>query len=96
MKIWNLTQNPIADRLRNGEELDIVQNNKSMLYHEESKRTALIMDVWIVEPVPGEDDTIEEDRYVRYATDSEIKSDYAVDLDDYGWIWHDELTQETL
>ena len=94
MAIWNLTQDPIASRLRDDEELNIVQNNKSMIYHEETKQTALIMDVWIVDPVPGEDDTLEEDRYVRYATDSEILTDYAVDLDDEGWIWHEELTQE--
>ena len=53
------------------------------------------MDVWIVDPVPGEDATLEEDRYVRYATDSEILTDFAVDLDDEGWIWHEELAQET-
>ncbi len=94
MAIWNLTQDPIASRLRDDRELDIVQNNKSMIYHEESKQTALIMDVWIVDPVPGEDDTLEEDRYVRYTTDSEVKTDYAVDLDDQGWIWHDELQEK--
>ena len=94
MAIWNLTQDPIASRLRDDQELDIVQNNKSMIYHEESKQTALIMDVWIVDPVPGEDDTLEEDRYVRYTTDSEVKTDYAVDLDDQGWIWHDELQEK--
>jgi len=67
-----------------------------MMYHEPTKMTALIMDVWVVDPVPGEDDTIEEDRYVRYTTENEVKSDYAVDLDDEGWVWYDEITPEQL
>ena len=96
MGIWNLTGDPIASRLRNQEELQLVQDNHAMIYHEPTKMTALIMDVWVVDPVPGEDDTIEEDRYVRYTTENEVKSDYAVDLDDEGWLWYDELTPEQL
>ena len=96
MGIWNLTGDPIASRLRDQEELQSVQENHSMIYHEPTKMTALIMDVWVVDPVPGEDDTIEEDRYVRYTTENEVKSDYAVDLDDEGWLWYDELTPEQL
>ena len=94
--MWNLTGDPIANRLRNQKELQLVQDNHSMIYHEPTKMTALIMDVWVVDPVPGEDDTIEEDRYVRYTTENEVKSDYAVDLDDEGWLWYDELTPEQL
>ncbi len=96
MGMWNLTGDPIASRLRNQEELQLVQDNHAMIYHEPTKMTALIMDVWVVDPVPGEDDTIEEDRYVRYTTENEVKSDYAVDLDDEGWLWYDELTPEQL
>ena len=96
MGMWNLTGDPIANRLRNQKELQLVQDNHSMIYHEPTKMTALIMDVWVVDPVPGEDDTIEEDRYVRYTTENEVKSDYAVDLDDEGWLWYDELTPEQL
>ena len=96
MGMWNLTGDPIASRLRNQEELHLVQDNHAMIYHEPTKMTALIMDVWVVDPVPGEDDTIEEDRYVRYTTENEVKSDYAVDLDDEGWLWYDELTPEQL
>lgn len=96
MGIWNLTGDPIANRLRNQKELQLVQDNHAMIYHEPTKMTALIMDVWVVDPVPGEDDTIEEDRYVRYTTENEVKSDYAVDLDDEGWLWYDELTPEQL
>ena len=95
-KEWNLTPDPIATRLRNDKELHLVQNNKSLIYHQESKQTALIMDIWVVAPVPGEPDTIEEDRFVRYTTDSEVRSDYAVDLDDQGWIWYDGITAEEL
>ena len=96
MGIWNLTGDPIANRLRNQKELELVQENHAMIYHEPTKMTALIMDVWVVEPIPGEDDTIEEDRYIRYTTENEVKSDYAVDLDDEGWLWYDELTPEQL
>ena len=96
MGMWNLTGDPIASRLRNEEQLQLVQDNHSMIYHEPTKMTALIMDVWVVDPVPGEDDTIEEDRYVRYTTENEVKSDYAVDLDDEGWLWYDELTPQQL
>ena len=94
--MWTLTQDPIANRLRNQEQLHLVQDNHAMIYHEPTKMTALIMDVWVVEPIPGEDDTIEEDRYIRYTTENEVKSDYAVDLDDEGWLWYDELTPEQL
>ena len=52
------------------------------------------MDVWHVEPIYGDDSTLEEDVYVRYTTDSGPKEDFSVDLDDEGWLWYDELTQE--
>ena len=94
MKNWNINEEPIANRLRDDDELHIIQNNKSMIYHKQSKQTALIMDVWIVDPVEDDPSTIEEDRFVRYTTESSIKEDFAVDLDDEGWLWHDQLTKE--
>ena len=96
MEMWNLTQDPIANRLRNQEQLHLVQDNHAMIYHEPTKMTALMMDVWVVEPIPGEDDTVAEDRYIRYTTENEVKSDYAVDLDEEGWLWYDEITPEEL
>ncbi len=92
--VWNLTEDPIANRLRNNEELHLVQNSKSMIYHEPTQTTALIMDVWIVDPVPDCLETLEEDRYVRYTTEFAVKEDFAVDLDDEGWLWYDEMKQE--
>tara|TARA_B100000989_G_scaffold296937_1_gene281311 strand:+ start:359 stop:565 length:207 start_codon:yes stop_codon:yes gene_type:complete len=62
-----------------------------MMYHEGTGQTALIMDVWCVEPTPGDDASIEEDRYIRYTTSDSVNEDYAVDLDEEGWIWYDEL-----
>ena len=96
MKNWNKDEEPIANRLRDDDELHIIQNNKSMMYHEPSKQTALIMDVWIVDPVEDDPSTMEEDRFVRYTTEDSIKEDFAVDLDDEGWLWHDQLTMEQL
>ena len=96
MEIWNATKDPIASRLRIDTELEYVQNNKSMIYHEGTQETALIMDVWIVDPIPDMSETYEEDRYIRYTTDSEVREDFAVDLDQEGWLWYDELTQEII
>ena len=96
MGIWNLTTEPISNRLRDDCELNLFQNNKSMIYHEGTKETALIMDVWIVEPIPDRPETYAEDRYIRYTTESEVRQDFAIDLDEEGWIWYDELSQENL
>ena len=94
--IWNSFEDPIATRLRDNNELKIIQNNKTMLYHEPTKTTALVMDVWIVDPVPNCEETNLEDRYIRYTTEDHVKEDFAVDLDEEGWLWFDELTQEEL
>lgn len=91
MNDWNAAQEPISERLRNEDQLFFVQENKTMMYHEDTGQTALIMDVWCVDPTPGDDASIEEDRYVRYTTADSIKEDYSVDLDDEGWLWYDEL-----
>ena len=95
MKDWNMCIEPIATRLRDEDELQLVQETNAMIYLEETKETALIMDVWIVEPVPGQDDTLVEDRYIRYTTEHEVREDYSVDLDSEGWLWYDSLTLET-
>lgn len=91
MSDWNMAQEPISERLRNKEELEFVQENKMLMYHQPTGQTALIMDVWCVDPTPGDDTTIEEDRWIRYTTADAIKEDYSVDLDDEGWLWYDEL-----
>ena len=94
--VWNLASEPIAGRLRDDAQLNVIQNSKSMIYHEPTQTTALIMDVWIVDPVPSFPETHEEDRYVRYTTETEVLQDFAVDLDQEGWIWYDELSSEEL
>ena len=91
MNDWNKAQEPISERLRDNDQLHFVQEHKTMMYHEGTGETALIMDVWCVEPTPGDDASIEEDRYIRYTTENSIKEDYSVDLDDEGWLWCDEL-----
>jgi len=92
--VWNVIHDPIANRLRDDDQLKLIQNNKSMIYHEPTETTALIMDVWIVDPMPDHSETQEEDRYVRYTTEFAVKEDFAVDLDDEGWLWYDEITPE--
>ena len=95
--VWNVCSDPISTRLRDDDELRIIQNNKTMMYHEPTKTTALIMDIWIVEPLPEKPwETAGEDRYVRYTTESTIKEEFSVDLDDDGWLWFDELTGEEI
>lgn len=91
---WNKREEPISERLRVDSELQLIVDNNSMIYHKPTQQTALIMDVWHVEPIYGDDSTLEEDVYVRYTTDSGPKEDFSVDLDDEGWLWYDELTQE--
>ena len=91
MNDWNRGQEPISERLRDDNQLSFVQEQKMMMYHKDTGRSALIMDVWWVEPVSGDFASIEEDRYIRYTTGDAIKEDYSVDLDDEGWLWCDEL-----
>ena len=91
MKNWNIDEDPISNRLRDDTELKLIQKNKTMIYHEGTEETALIMDVWIVDPLEGRDETIPEDRYVRYVTETTVQEDFAIDLDEEGWLWYDEL-----
>ena len=93
MKNWNLDDEPISTRLRNNAELMAIQMNKTMMYHEGTQETALIMDVWVVDPIPNIDETKEEDRYVRYVTEKSVMEDFSVDLDQEGWLWYDELEE---
>ena len=96
MHKWNMFEEPISTRLRDDDELSVIQNNKTMLYHEPSGITALIMDVWMVPPVTNEPDTIREDRYIRFTTEDTVHQEFSIDLDEDGWLWFDELTPEEL
>ena len=91
---WNKRHEPISERLRDPDEILNVTNKKTMIYNPNTKQTALIMEVFVVE----QDDnslengyTIDEDRWVEYVTDEGPLEDFSVDLDDEGWLWHDEL-----
>ena len=91
---WNKKEEPISERLRDDTELHLIIENKSMMYHTRTEQTALIMDVWKVDPDRNDYSTLEEDRYIRYTTDTGPKEDFSIDLDDEGWLWYDELSQE--
>ena len=93
---WNVVLEPISERLRDDEELKIISETNAMIYHQETGTTALIMEVWKVDPIEGSPETKEEDRYVKYASDHFVREDYSVDLDDEGWIWYDCITKEQL
>jgi len=93
MNKWNALEEPISNRLRDGLELNIIQNTKTMMYHEPTGATALVMDIWEVPPVKGQPETLQEDRYVRYTTVDTIKEDFSIDLDNEGWLWFDELQE---
>ena len=90
---WNTYSAAISERLRDQNELQVIQDTNAMIYHEPTNSTGLIMDVWCVAPVAGDPSTAEEDRYIRYTTNQEIKEDFSVDLDEEGWIWFDELEE---
>jgi len=91
---WNNRHEPISERLRDPDEILNVTNKKTMIYNPNTKQTALVMEVFVVE----QDDnslengyTVDEDRWVEYVTDEGPLEDFSVDLDDEGWLWHDEL-----
>jgi len=94
MNKWNLLEDPISTRLRDNNELNVIQNNKTMMYHEPTGITALVMEIWEVPPLRDQPDTIKEDRYVEYATEFEVKKEFSIDLDEDGWVWFDELSEE--
>ena len=75
-------------RLRDNEELDNVVHTNPLMYNPRTGQTALVVDVFIVDPIKDPFDTgEEEDRFVNYITNDEYKKDWSVDLDDEGWIW---------
>ena len=93
MNKWNVLEDPISSRLRNNDELNVINNNKTMIYHENTGTTGLILDIWKVPPLKGQPDTIREDRYVEYATESGVNQEFSIDLDEEGWLWLDELEE---
>ena len=91
---WNERNEPISERLRDPYELQTVLNKKTMMFNPRTKQTALVMEVFLVdqdEKSIKEGYTEDEDRWVEYVTDDGPREDFSVDLDDEGWIWHDEL-----
>ena len=94
MTQWNQRQEPISERLRDSKEILKVTNKKTMMYNTQTNQTALVMEVFIVDHdeqsiADGYDP--EEDRWVEYVTTDGPLEDFSVNLDDEGWIWHDEL-----
>ena len=91
---WNNRQEPISERLRDPDQILAVTKKKTMMYNTRTDQTALVMEVFVVEQDENsikDGYTIDEDRWVEYVTDDGPKEDFSVDLDDEGWIWHDEL-----
>ena len=91
---WNERNEPISERLRDPYELQTVLNKKTMMFNPRTKQTALVMEVFLVDQDENsikEGYTEDEDRWVEYVTDDGPREDFSVDLDDEGWIWHDEL-----
>ena len=96
MTTWNQQLEPISERLRDPDEINIISHTKPMIYNTKTKQTAIISEVFIVEQDENSIElgyTFEEDRFVEYITDEGPKEDFSVDLDDEGWIWHDELKE---
>ena len=91
---WNKRHEPISERLRDPDEILNVTNKKTMIYNPNTKQTALVMEVFVVEQDENSIEngyTVDEDRWVEYVTDEGPLEDFSVDLDDEGWLWHDEL-----
>ena len=91
---WNKRQEPISARLRDPDEILSVTNKKTMMYNPRTSQTALVSEVFLVdvnEDTIAQGYTEDEDRWVEYVTDEGPREDFSVDLDDEGWIWHDEL-----
>jgi len=94
---WNKRIEPISERLRDSDEILEVVKNKTMIYNTRNGDTAIISEVFLVdqdEHSIKEGYTIEEDRWVEYITASTgPEEQFSVDLDDEGWVWHDELVE---
>ena len=92
--MWNEQDDPISKRLRDEDQILKVIKNKTMMYNPKTDERALVMEVYIVDHPDDATDTgysMEEDRWVEYTTESGPKEDFSVDLDEDGWLWHDEL-----
>lgn len=94
---WNKKLEPISERLRDPCEILQVVESKSMIYNTITSDTAIISEVFLVEQDENsikEGYTEDEDRWVEYITSQEgPKEKFSVDLDDEGWVWHDELIE---
>ena len=91
---WNKRQEPISARLRDPDEILFVTNKKTMMYNTRTSQTAIVSEVFLVdvnEDTISQGYTEDEDRWVEYVTDEGPREDFSVNLDDEGWIWHDEL-----
>ena len=93
--IWNAMEEPISARMRNDSELGLIVDNNPLMYNPKTGHTALIVDVFIVDPIKDPFDTSEEDRFVNYITNDEYKKDWSVDLDDEGWIWLENIGENS-
>lgn len=93
--MWNKREEPITARLRDSYGILQVVENKTMMLNKITGDTALVSDVFEVHQDKDsitDGYTIDEDRWVEYITTIDgPKEDFSVDLDDAGWIWHDEL-----
>lgn len=89
MKNWNKREEPISERLRDETEIHHVNNNHTLMFNPRTKETGLILDVFVVDIELDTD--VDEDRYVEYTVADDLRKDWSVDLDDEGWIWHDQL-----
>lgn len=100
MKIdWNKKHEPISERLREEKELLNIIKEKTLIWNIDSKKTGMIMEVYEVSQDKGsiEDGySMDEDRWVEYMTTDGIHNNFSVDLDDEGWIWHEELKQQDI
>jgi len=94
MTIWNSKEEPITQRLRDDKQILHVIENKTMMYNERSGETALVSEVFEVfqdKKSLEQGYSPDEDRWVEYVTQEGPQQDFSIDLDDEGWIWHDEL-----
>ena len=94
MKQWNDESEPITQRLRDKEQILHVIENKTMMYNKRTGETALISEVFEVfqdSKSLEQGYSPDEDRWVEYVTEEGPTEDFSIDLDDEGWIWHDEL-----
>ena len=96
---WNKRNEPISERLRDHIQLSVLGESNPGIYNPNTNQSAIISQVYIVEPESLGDDeysNLDEDRWIEYVTDDGPREDYSVDLDDEGWLWLDELKQKEI